>query len=461
MDIRTISIGDLCAADFNPRKDLKPGDKEYERLKKSVLAFGYIDPIVWNERSRRVVGGHQRLKILAAEGAMEVEVSVVNLDDPSEKALNLALNKTGGEWDLPKLKDLLEELDTGAFDMEITGFGEDEIADLMSQFRADGEVVEDDFDAGKEAESIAEPESAPQSVWRLGRHRLCCGSATSEEDMRLLMDGHMADMVFTDPPYNVDYVGKTTKALKIQNDSMQDDNFYNFLLDAYLRLFESTKPGSAIYVCHADSEGVNFRSAMQSSGWLLKQCVIWVKSVHVMGRQDHHWKHEPILYGWKPGGSHRWYGGRKQTTVIDNATVLAADEQSDGIVLTLSNGNRNVVIKVPSYEVVHSGLDSETTIWRVPKPLRNGEHPTMKPILLCDRAIQNSSREGDIILDTFGGSGSTLMACEQSGRVCYMMELDPVYADVIVHRWEKFTGEKAVRISGGGKTDEIDEGNAG
>lgn len=452
MRIEKVDIENLRDAVYNPRKNLKSGDAEYERLKKSLVEFDYVDPVVWNERSGNIVGGHQRLKIMRDMGMTEIDVSVVDLDDASEKALNLALNKTGGDWDLPKLKDLLEELDTGAFDMEITGFGEDEIADLMSQFRIDGEVIEDDFDAAAEAESIAEPTSSVGMVWRLGRHRLLCGSATSEADMQMLMDGHKADMVFTDPPYNVGYVGKTKKSLKIQNDSMQDDHFYQFLLDAYTRMFECAKPGAALYVCHADSEGVNFRAAMQSSGWLLKQCIIWVKSVLVMGRQDHHWKHEPILYGWKPGAAHRWFGGRKQTTVIDNATVIAAEEQSDGVLLTLSNGNKNVVLKVPSYEVVHAGLDSDSTIWRVPKPLRNGEHPTMKPILLCDKAIQNSSRDGDIILDPFGGSGSTLMACEQSGRVCYMMELDPVYVDVIVRRWEKFTGEKAVRIDDGRKT---------
>lgn len=461
MRIERVPIAKLRDAVYNPRKDLKPGDVEYERLKKSLVEFDYVDPIVWNERSGNVVGGHQRLKIMREMGVTQIDVSVVDLDDTSEKALNLALNKTGGDWDLPKLKDLLEELDTGSFDIEMTGFGEDDLANLMSQFRADDEVVEDDFDAGQEAESIGDPESDAGSVWRLGRHRLMCGSATSDDDMRLLMDGHMADMVFTDPPYNVDYVGKTKRALKIQNDRMEDDGFYSFLFDAYACMLEFSKPGAAIYVCHADSEGVNFRGALQASGWLLKQCIIWVKSVLVMGRQDHHWKHEPILYGWKPGGAHRWYGGRKQTTVIDNATVLSADQQSDGVVLTLSNGSRNVVLKVPSYEVVHAGPDSESTIWRVPKPLRNGDHPTMKPILLCDKAIKNSSREGDIVLDPFGGSGSTLMACEQSGRLCYMMELDPVYVDVIVRRWEKFTGEKAVRIDAGRKADETDEGNAG
>lgn len=464
MRIESVPIGDLRDAIYNPRKDLKPGHPEYERLKKSLIEFDYIDPVVWNKRTGNVVGGHQRLKILRELGYEKIYVSVVDLDDTQEKALNLALNKTGGDWDLPKLKDLLEELDTGAFDMEITGFGEDEIANLMSQFRGDDKVVEDDFDAGKEAAAISDPTSRTGDIWRLGNHRVCCGDSTISDDVKRLMDGHLADMVFTDPPYNVDYVGKTKESLKIQNDKMNDDEFYSFLLETYVRMLESTKPGGAIYVCHADSEGANFRRAMQESGWFLKQCIIWVKDVLVMGRQDHHWKHEPILYGWKPGAKHRWFGGRKQTTVFESGAYgLAVDEQSDGVTMTFSTGKQNIVVRVPSYEVVYGGADNETTIWRVPKPLRNGDHPTMKPILLCAKAIQNSSREGDIVLDLFGGSGSTLMACEQTQRLCYTMELDPVYCDVIIKRWETFTGKKAVRTngSGHGETHEVDEGVAG
>ena len=208
------------------------------------------------------------------------------------------------------------------------------------------------------------------------------------------MENQLADMIFTDPPYNVDYKGS---AGKIMNDNMTDDAFYCFLLDAFKNMAQKSKEGAPIYVCHADSEGLNFRAAFREAGWDLKQCIIWVKHHFVMGRQDYQWQHEPILYGWKPGAAHKFYGDRKQTTV-----------------------------------------------WQIDRPMASREHPTMKPVALCAKAIENSSKAGDIVLDLFGGSGSTLIACEQLNRTCYMMELDPIYCDVIIKRWENLTGQKAV-----------------
>lgn len=373
-------------------------------------------------------------------------VSVVDLDPEKEKALNVALNKIEGDWDNFKLKELLEELDTGAFDITITGFDEEEIEDLMTQFyvEEETEVKEDNFDPDKAAEEVEEPITKPGDVWLLGRHRLMCGDSTNIDDVLRLMGGKQADMIFTDPPYNVDYEGSNGK--KIKNDNMEDSAFYQFLYDAFVAMYTVLKEGGPIYVCHADSEGLNFRKAFKDAGFLMKQCLIWVKNSLVLGRQDYHWKHEPILYGWKPGAAHAWYGGRKQDTVVEEDVDLVIQKEGDHFVLSFSNGIKSVMVKVPSYEIVFSGDDSDSTTWRIEKPKKNADHPTMKPIALCARAIQNSSKPGELVLDPFGGSGSTLIACEQTGRTCFTMEFDPVYADVIVKRWEEFTGQKAVRI---------------
>jgi DNA modification methylase len=391
MQVNKIPISQLNPAKYNPRKDLQPGDPEYEKLKRSMQEFGYVEPIVWNKRTGNIVGGHQRYKVLLDMGMSEVDCVVVDLDETKEKALNLALNKIQGDWDYLKLKDLLQELDTGEFDLELTGFDMGEIEDLMTQFHVPGEIIEDDV-----PEPPEEPITKLGDLWLLGRHRLLCGDATDPEKVSKLMENQLADMIFTDPPYNVDYQGS---AGKIMNDNMTDDAFYRFLIDAFRNMAQKSKEGAPIYVCHADSEGLNFRAAFKEAGWDLKQCIIWVKQRFVMGRQDYHWQHEPILYGWKPGAAHKFYGDRKQTTV-----------------------------------------------WQIDRPMANREHPTMKPVNLCAKAIENSSKSGDIIIDFFGGSGSTLIAAEQLNRTCYMMELDPVYCDVIIKRWENFTGQKAVLL---------------
>jgi DNA modification methylase len=260
------------------------------------------------------------------------------------------------------------------------------------------------------------------------------------------MSGEMADMIFTDPPYNVAYEGKTADRLKIKNDSMEDSQFYEFLLQAYKCMFVVTKPGGAIYVAHADSEGVNFRTAMINAGWLLKQCLIWAKNSLVLGRQDYHWRHEPILYGWKPGASHKWYGGRKQDTIIEDKHGVSIAEKDGRHVITIQSGVHTLVLSVPEYRIEYASDDAGTSLWRIERPSRNADHPTMKPVALVARAIMNSSRTGDIVLDPFGGSGSTLIAAEQMGRCARLMELDPKYADVIVRRWEEFTGNKAEKL---------------
>lgn len=399
MRIEKRNIEELIPANYNPRKDLQPNDTEYIKIKRSIETFGYVDPIIVNERTGVIVGGHQRLKVLKDLGYDEVDVSVVDLSEENEKALNVALNKISGEWDFALLKDLLEELDASSIDVELTGFDIDEMENLMNQFQVEeeGEVDEDDFDI---EEAIPdEPISKRGDIWKLGRHRLMCGDSTDINDVEKLMGGIKADLFLTDPPYNVNYEGKAKDKLKIKNDSMDEESFRQFLRDAFFAADTVMREGAVFYIWHADSEGYNFRGACIDVGWQVRQCLIWNKSSMVIGRQDYQWKHEPCLYGWKSGASHFWAGDRKQVTVLD-----------------------------------------------FNKPQRNGEHPTMKPVSLFDYQIKNNTRKGDIVLDLFGGSGTTIIACEQNGRIGYSMELDEKYCDVIIKRWEEFTGKKAVLL---------------
>lgn len=451
MEIKIVNkkLSELKPAPYNPRIDLQPGDAEYEKLKRSVKEFGLVETVVWNEATGYVVGGHQRLKVLQDLGYNEIPVSVVSLSDEKEKALNVALNKISGDWDMPLLKDLLLELDTGEFDVTLSGFDLEEIEDLMTQvfIEEDSEEPhEDNFDVD---EVLKEPSTVSSfgDVWQLGEHRLIVGDSTKEDDIFRLMNQDEANMIFTDPPYNVAYKGSTTEKLTIANDDMADEDFYNFLLNAFTAAFKVTKAGGAIYICHADLEGLNFRKSMIDSGWLLKQCLIWVKNSLVLGRQDYQWKHEPILYGWKPGAAHNWYGDRKQTTVIEDDAGITIADHGDHSIVTFFNGEQTVALKVKDVEVLSGDAEQESTIWRIDKPKRNGDHPTMKPIVLCANAILKSSKQGDIVLDMFGGSGSTLMACEQTKRKCRTVEFDPKYADVIIRRWETFTEKKAVRLN--------------
>lgn len=291
----------------------------------------------------------------------------------------------------------------------------DEIAELMAT-SSSGEVVDDDFDIDSTYEEIKKsPVSKLGDIWQLGAHRLICGDSTDKGVLERLMDGEKADMIFTDPPYNVNYESEDGK--KIQNDHMDSGDFNRFLFEAFSRMIEVSKEGAPIYVCHADSEGSNFRGSLIEAGWLLKQCLIWVKNHFVMGRQDYQWKHEPILYGWKPGAAHKWYGKRKQSIVIEEfgeTLILQKETDNDGFVFHIKDAvtMQVIAIRVPSYEVVAS--DEASSIWRVEKPLKSTEHPTMKPIPLCAKAILNSSKLKDIVLDSFGGSGSTLVACEKN-----------------------------------------------
>ena len=429
----------------SPRNPNQHPQKQIELLAKIIKNQGWRAPITVSNRSGFVVRGHGRLLAAQLMGVDQVPVDRQDYATEAEEWADLIADNRIAELsqiDDTMLASLLSEINTADFDVNLTGFSDKQIDNLLADFNT-AEVKEDGFDPAAAAAEIKEPITKPGDVWQLGRHRLMCGDATKLGDVEKLMAGDLAAMVFTDPPYNVAYEGGTADKLTIKNDNLPADQFSQFLYDAFASMFLATEPGGAIYVCHADSEGSNFRGALQDSGWLLKQCLIWAKNQFVLGRQDYQWQHEPILYGWKPGAAHRFYGGRKQGTVIEEAAPLIIREDDEGALLTFTAGLQTVAVWVPSFEVLQSGDDSLSTVWRFEKPLRNGEHPTMKPIGLCARAIQNSSRLGEIVADFFGGSGSTLMAAEQTDRVCFTMELDPVYCDVIVRRWKEFTGQKA------------------
>ena len=383
-------LDDLQPYENNPRHN----EAAVQYVANSLHAFGWKQPIVI-DKDGVIVAGHTR--VLAAKSLGWDKAPCVVADDltPEQvKAYRLADNKTAeiAEWDFDALEFELTDLED-EFDMSEFGFLDEAEED-------EAEAEDDDFDP----EPPEEAKTKKGDLYQLGRHRLLCGDSTSAEDVQKLVGGRQIDLLLTDPPYNVDYTGKTKDALKLQNDSMEDETFRQFLRDAFRTADAVMKPGAAFYIWHADSEGYNFRGACHDIGWQVRQCLIWVKNSMVMGRQDYQWRHEPCLYGWKEGAGHNWYSDRKQTTVLE-------------------------------YD----------------RPTKSELHPTMKPIPLFDYQIQNSSKKGDAVLDLFGGSGTTLVCCEQDGRDAYLMELDPRYCDVIISRWETMTGEKAVLINAEGE----------
>jgi len=387
MQIEKIRVDKLNPAPYNPRKDLKPGDPEYEKLKNSILTFGYVEPVLWNKRTGNIIGGHQRFKILVELGKSEIDCVVVDMDEENEKALNVALNKVSGDWDKDKLILLIEDLQGVDFDVSLTGFDPAELDDLFKDSLKDG-IKEDNFDVEEE---LKKPTlSKLGDLWLLGRHRLLCGDSTRKESYEILMDGKLANLTVTDPPYNVNYEGS---AGKIKNDNMGNQAFYDFLLSSFQGMESVMAKDASIYVFHADTEGLNFRKAFSNAGFYLSGTCIWKKQSLVLGRSPYQWQHEPILFGWKKKGKHLWYSDRKQTT-----------------------------------------------IWEFEKPKRNKDHPTMKPVSLVAYPILNSSLTNCIVLDPFGGSGSTLIACEQTDRICHTIELDEKYTDVIVKRYIEQVG---------------------
>lgn len=393
MEIKKISIDKIKPAKYNPRKNLQPNDAEYKKIEQSINNFGLVQPLVWNSVTGNLIGGHQRLKVLLDKGLKEVDCVVVKVDEMMEKALNLALNKAVGDWDNDLLIPLLQEAIEESW-IDYTGFDENELKLLEELNVASVEGQEDEFDVDKEIESIEKPVTKLGDVVLLGEHRLVCGDATKKEDVELLMNGNKADMVFTDPPYGISFKSnkreKTKKFKILKNDDV--------ILNISDMLNLNVKNNSALYICTRWDIYNKWFSQIEEV-FEIKNCVVWNKGGGGLGdlKCSYCPTHEFIIVAHK---------GKKEL-----------------------NGKR------------------DSDVWEIQKDCAMGyEHPTQKPIKLSTFAINHHSKMNDIILDLFGGSGSTLIACEQTKRKCYMMELDPVYCDVIIRRWTDFTGEKAERL---------------
>jgi site-specific DNA-methyltransferase (adenine-specific) len=384
-------------------------EDQIAQLAASIKEWGFTSAILVDEDGG-IIAGHGRVMAARKLGLASLPVMVAaGWSEAQKRAYVIADNKLAlnAGWDNELLALELAELDGLGFDVELTGFSDEEIKALMPVEMTEGLTDPDDAPAVQE-----NPVTVPGDVWVMGKHRLLCGDSTSVDDLAKLTQGSLVDMWLTDPPYNVAYEGGTKEKLTIKNDSMGDDQFRQFLRDAYTAADTVMKPGAVFYIWHADSEGYNFRGAAKDAGWTVRQCLIWKKSSMVLGRQDYQWKHEPCLYGWKDGAGHLWAADRKQTTILE-----------------------------------------------FDKPARNGEHPTMKPVALFEYQLLNNTKGGDIVLDSFGGSGTTLIAAEKNGRTAMIMELDPRYCDVIVKRWQEFTGKQATHAETGKPFAEVKNGN--
>ena len=379
-------------------------DAQVAQIAASITEWGWTTPVLIDETGS-IIAGHGRVMAARKLGLEDVPVMVASgWSEAQKKAYVLADNQLAlnAGWDIDLLKIEIGDLDAEGFNLDLIGFDDKLLADLMAE-PTEGLTDPDDV-----PEPPADPVTVLGDVWVLGNHRLLCGDSTSIEELEKLAAGQRVDMWLTDPPYNVAYEGKTKDALTIQNDSMNDESFRQFLRDSYIAADTVMKPGAVFYIWHADSEGYNFRGAAIDAGWKVRQCLIWKKSTMVMGRQDYQWKHEPCLYGWKDGAGHLWATDRKQTTILE-----------------------------------------------FDKPSRSAEHPTMKPVALFEYQLLNNTKGGDIVLDSFGGSGTTMIAAEKNGRYSRLMELDPKYCDVIVTRWQDFTGQKAIHEETGKTFEEM------
>ena len=380
-------------------------DEQVAQVAASIKEFGFTNPVLVDQDGM-IIAGHGRT--LAAQRLQMKEVPCLRLSHLSEaqkRAYVIADNKLAlnAGWDDELLAVELRDLKDSDFDLSLTGFGDDELADLLAEALEEGLTDEDSVPEAPET-----PVTVPGDIWVLGKHRLMCGDATSIENLEKLCEGQLVDMWLTDPPYNVAYEGKTKDALTIKNDEMGNDDFRQFLRDSYTAADAVMKPGAVFYIWHADIEGYNFRGAAFDIEWTIRQCLIWKKQTMVMGRQDYHWQHEPCLYGWKEGAAHLWASDRKQTTILE-----------------------------------------------FNRPMRSADHPTMKPVELFEYQILNNTKGEDLVLDSFSGSGTTVICCEKIGRRARALELDPVYCDVIVKRWQEYTGKKAIHEETGKSYDEI------
>jgi site-specific DNA-methyltransferase (adenine-specific) len=380
-------------------------DAQVAQIAASIKEWGWTQPVLI-EPDGGIIAGHGRVMAAQKLGLAEVPCMVAEgWTDAQRKAYVIADNQLAlnAGWNMDMLKVEMQELGALEFDLGLLGFDDKLLDGLLEPEPTEGLTDEDAV-----PETPAIPVTVEGDVWVLGNHRLMCGDSTSVDALQTLTEGNLVDMWLTDPPYNVAYEGKTKEALTIQNDSMGDGDFRQFLTDSYTAADAVMKPGAVFYIWHADSEGYNFRGAAKDTGWKVRQCLIWKKSSMVMGRQDYHWRHEPCLYGWKEGAGHLWASDRKQTTILE-----------------------------------------------FDRPSRNGEHPTMKPVELFEYQMLNNTKGADVILDSFGGSGTTMIAAEKHGRHARIMELDPKYVDVIIKRWQDFTGQKAMLEGDGRAFDEL------
>lgn len=398
--IEQVSIDDLIPYARNSRTH---SDAQVAQIAASIREFGFTNPVLI-DAGAGIIAGHGR--VLAARKLGLQQVPAIRIDymtEAQKRAYVIADNKLAlnAGWDNELLALELGELGDAGFDLSLTGFDDDELAALRIGVEGETEGLTDEDEA---PETEARTVTVPGDVWVMGEHRLICGDSTRVDVLQNVTGGGKVDLLLTDPPYNVAYEGKTRDALTIQNDAMGDEQFRQFLRDAFTAADTVMKPGAVFYIWHADSEGYNFRGAARDTGWTVRQCLIWRKQSMVMGRQDYHWRHEPCLYGWKDGAGHLWASDRKQTTVLE-----------------------------------------------FDRPARNAEHPTMKPVALFEYQMLNNTKGSDVVLDIFGGSGTTLIACEKHGRCARLVELDPKYCDVIVRRWQAFTGRAAV-LEGSGRT---------
>ena len=390
--IEQVAVESLVPYALNSRTH---SDEQVSQIASSIKEFGFTNPVLIDSENV-IIAGHGRLLAARKIGIDEVPcIRLGYLTDTQRRAYIIADNKLAlnAGWDEEALAAEIARLSEEDFDLDMLGFDSDEIeAFLSAEDGTDGLTDEDEVpEVPEQAVTVA------GDIWTLGNHRLMCGDSTSPDDLKKLCAGELVDLWLTDPPYNVAYEGKTAEALTIKNDSMDDDSFRRFLVESYAAADSVMKEGASFYIWHADSEGYNFRGAADDIGWKIRQCLVWVKQTLVMGRQDYHWKHEPCLYGWKEGAGHLWNTDRKQTTVLE-----------------------------------------------FDRPSKNVEHPTMKPVDLFEYQMLNNTKSGGVVLDSFAGSGTTGIAAEKNGRVARLMELDPRYCDVIIHRWQEFSGKEAV-----------------
>lgn len=426
--------------------------EQIDKIAASILEFGFTNPILV-DGAAGIIAGHGRLAAAQKIGMPEVPViELSHLTDAQRRAYILADNRLAEDagWDEALLAGELAALQQDGFDLALTGFTDQEIEAALGGAGDEEEVGSGDPDA---APAVPEaPVTVPGDVWILGSHRVMCGDSTSTTAAGRLMAGKLADCLWTDPPYNVAYEGA---AGKIQNDDLDENEFADFLRGAFATAFAVMRAGAPAYIAHADTEGVAFRTAFTDCGFKLSGCLIWRKNALVLGRSDYHWQHEPILYGWKIGAAHRWYGERDKTTIQELQDSPFRQVGDDAWQFNL--GETALIVR-------GAGLTVEPvrgSVFFEEKPTRNAEHPTMKPVALIERMLANSARTGDIVLDLFGGSGSTLIAAQRMKMRARLMELDPKFCDVIVRRWQDFAGKKATLEADGRTFDEVSSARVG